>query len=142
LIYGDVALDEVLGGTIVSTEELFAWLALRLKPQRIVLVGVVPGVIASSAELRDRAEVIPQITPARLASASAFIGGSHGTDVTGGMRSKVEAMCALVERLPSLRVQLVSGEVQGLVREVLANPAMIAGTLIHSGYAHQPGTDC
>ena len=44
LVYGDVAVDEVRGGTIISTEEIFAWLARRLKPDRIVLAGAVPGV--------------------------------------------------------------------------------------------------
>jgi len=44
LVYGDVALDEERGGTIVSTEEILAYLARRLRPTALVLVGAVDGV--------------------------------------------------------------------------------------------------
>ena len=32
VVHGDVALDDVRGGTIISTEEIFRWLAPRLSP--------------------------------------------------------------------------------------------------------------
>ncbi len=44
LIYGDVALDDVRGGTIASTEEIFEWMIDRLPPARVVLLGEVDGV--------------------------------------------------------------------------------------------------
>jgi isopentenyl phosphate kinase len=133
LVYGDVALDEVRGGTIISTEEVFAWLARRLNPDRIVLAGVVPGVVRSCLSAGDGEEAIAEITPARLAELSIHLGGSHGTDVTGGMLSKVRAMCALVEECTALQVRLVSGQVAGLVREVLCDATLAVGTLIRAG---------
>ena len=39
LVYGDVALDTMRGGTIVSTESLFTYLAQVLPVTKIVLVG-------------------------------------------------------------------------------------------------------
>ncbi len=39
LVYGDVALDKVRGGTIISTEQIFAYLARRLHPARLIMVG-------------------------------------------------------------------------------------------------------
>ena len=39
LVHGDVALDEVRGGTIVSTEEVMSFLATALEPERILLLG-------------------------------------------------------------------------------------------------------
>ncbi|RME50190.1 MAG: uridylate kinase, partial [Caldilineae bacterium] len=44
VVYGDVALDAARGGTIASTEEIFAWLARTLPPGRVILAGEVDGV--------------------------------------------------------------------------------------------------
>ena len=53
-VYGDVALDERQGGTIISTEQIFAFLARRLCPVRLVLVGTVDGVYEADP-MRDPA---------------------------------------------------------------------------------------
>ncbi len=45
VVFGDVALDNVRGGTIVSTEDVFGYLAPRLKPTRILLAGGGLGVL-------------------------------------------------------------------------------------------------
>ena len=52
IVYGDVALDAVRGGTIVSTEEIFDRLADELKPARIVLAG--DCLLYTSPSPRDR----------------------------------------------------------------------------------------
>jgi len=132
LVYGDVALDEVRGGTIVSTEEIFAWLARRLKPDRIVLVGAVPGVMGAGPERAGEAQVIPEIVPRQLPELVAVLGRSQGMDVTGGMLAKVRAMCALVEELPHLQVRLISGEEPGLLVRVLCDPGVEVGTVIRA----------
>jgi isopentenyl phosphate kinase len=138
LVYGDVALDSVRGGTIISTEEIFAWLAKHLRPRRIILAGVVPGVYLSprtSAEqtiLRDSSDILNVITPNSAKSLFAVLGGSHGTDVTGGMQAKVLVMCNLVEALSTVSVRVVSGEQPGLLTELLLNPDMKTGTLIQA----------
>ena len=62
VVYGDVALDEVRGGTIASTEEIFARLALRLHPERLVLAGEVDGIYSADPLLDHCAERIPVIT--------------------------------------------------------------------------------
>ncbi len=46
LIYGDVAFDQVRGGTILSTEDLFSYLARRLNPDWLLFAGLEPGVFA------------------------------------------------------------------------------------------------
>src|SRR5262249_11297851 len=83
VVYGDVALDSARGGTIISTESIFFYLAARIHPSRIFLLGEVKGVHDASGVL------IPHITPDNLESIATALGGSHGTDVTGGMASKV-----------------------------------------------------
>lgn len=124
LIYGDVALDEIRGGTIVSTEDLFIYLTPLLAPQRILLVTRVAGV------LDDRGEVIPMISPADLPALRPVLQGARGVDVTGGMANKVEQMAALVERHPGLVAYIFSGETPGTLASVLLNPAAAPGTRI------------
>lgn len=127
LIHGDVAWDEVRGGTIASTEDLFFYLAPLLQPERILLVGQAPGVVD------DAGEVIPRITPGSLPRVRRFLRGSRATDVTGGMASKVERMVELVERMPDLRVYVLSGSEPGRVRTALGASDLSFGTCIAAG---------
>jgi len=122
LVYGDVALDEVRGGTIVSTEDLFVYLAGLLRPDRILLAGAFPGV------LDDRGDVIPSITPTTFPSFRPVLGGAEGADVTGGMLQKVGSMVALVDRQPGLAVHIISGLEPGLVRRALERADLPVGT--------------
>lgn len=130
MVHGDVALDDVRGGTIVSTEQIFRYLAPRLHPQRVVLVGEVEGVL-SADPATGPAQVIPQISPDMLPGLTQALGGSRGVDVTGGMVAKVQEMLALIAVTPSLRsVQIISGLMSGLMEEVLVDPARRVGTRI------------
>jgi len=131
VVYGDVAFDAARGGTIISTEEIFAWLAPQLAPRRIVLAGEVVGVLSADPASGVAGELIEEITPAMWPQLVGALGGSHGVDVTGGMMAKVAAMLALVQAVPALEaVQIISGLTPGLVREVLTDPRRRAGTRI------------
>ena len=44
VVFGDVVFDQVRGGTILSTEDIFSHLARRLLPKRILLAGIDQGV--------------------------------------------------------------------------------------------------
>jgi len=126
LIHGDVAFDDVRGGTIVSTEELFAYLAPHLEARRVLLVGEAEGVYA-----RFGGDVIPEITRENYEDIRLALGGSEAVDVTGGMASKVAEMMALVQAAPGLTVRIFSGRHPGLLTQMLLHPDVAAGTLIH-----------
>ncbi|MEP7356002.1 MAG: isopentenyl phosphate kinase [Anaerolineales bacterium] len=122
MVFGDVAFDVVRGGTIVSTEDVFSYLAAALRPGRILLAGIEPGVLTRwpNGDLLQR--LGPDTQPAS-------IGGSHAADVTGGMASKVSEMQALVRVLPGTTVRIFSGAQPGVVREALLGTAE-PGTLV------------
>jgi isopentenyl phosphate kinase len=124
LVYGDVALDEVRGGTIASTESIFDYLADPLQPDRILLVGRVHGVLG------DDGEVVAELTPANLAGLRATLSGSDGVDVTGGMASKVAGMMELVLRHTDMSVWIMTGEEPGLLTRALLAEEPVAGTRI------------
>lgn len=125
VVYGDVVFDEVRGGTILSTEDLFSYLARKLSPKRILLAGLEQGVWA---EFPAREEIIGKITPVSFTSIKNRVGAGLGEDVTGGMESKVELMLDLVQSLPGLTAQIFSGEKQGNFSRALAGETV--GTLI------------
>ena len=134
VVHGDVVFDDVRGGTILSTEDLFAHLALTLRPDRILLAGLEAGVWA---DFPERKQLLGELTrenfsgqvPGAPASMSNDSGSAAGADVTGGMQSKVAGMLALVDQLPGLEVLIFSGEEPDNVRRALlgANP----GTRLH-----------
>jgi isopentenyl phosphate kinase len=128
VIYGDVIFDEVRGGTILSTEDLFQYLAAELQPQKILLAGIERAVWADFPVRKVRVE---KITPASFGKVSMKVGKSHGADVTGGMESKVKQMLDLVQRIPGMSAQIFSGEESGNLEKVLRGE--IIGTLINDG---------
>ena len=120
VVHGDVAFDQVRGGTIFSTEDLFNYLAVQLQPQRILLAGIESGVWADYPACT---ELIEQITPAMLNEIAPALGGSAATDVTGGMDSKVGQMLALVDSIPDLEILIFSGAAPGTVQQALLGAA-------------------
>ncbi len=127
LVFGDVALDAVRGGTIVSTEEVFVYLvrrAVEVRPTRIILVGEVDGVYTADPIRDPAAQRVPLLTP-NDAFNLIGLGESHGVDVTGGMAAKVRAMAALVQEFPTLRVHIIGGEAGHLYRALTDQEAPI-----------------
>lgn len=116
VVYGDVVFDTEIGGTILSTEDLFVHLAAALHPQRILLAGDEPGVLSHY----PGGDVLEHITPASYAGLASLPGGSAATDVTGGMAGKVEAMLGLVQNVPGCSVHIFSGLEPGNITKALA----------------------
>jgi isopentenyl phosphate kinase len=131
LVYGDVAVDAVQGYTIISTEQIFDNVARELQPARIILAGIVDGVYDADPTLHPDAVRYEEITLDNWEAVEIALGGSHGTDVTGGMLSKVRDMFHLVLAQPPLQVRIISGETAGNVASALVSSGRGVGTLIH-----------
>jgi isopentenyl phosphate kinase len=125
VIFGDTVLDTSIGGTILSTEELFIHLARQIEPSRILLAGVEDGVWAN---FPTREKLIDKITLASYPSIKAQIMGSVSTDVTGGMTSKIEKMLTLLHASPEINIQVFSGTTISSIYSALSGN--IFGTLI------------
>ncbi len=128
VVFGDVALDDVRGGTIASTEEIFEWLAVQLRPQRIVLAGEVDGIYTADPQLDATAQRIPTITPRTLHELQAVVGDSHGVDVTGGMAAKVAQSLRMIQQIPNLDIILCSGLIPGNLQRAVLEVATPVGT--------------
>ena len=126
VLHGDVVFDEMSGGTILSTEELFSYLAHELHPSRILLAGLEEGVWA---EFPERTHLLKEITPDGLHKQMPNVGKSAETDVTGGMLSKVTGMLALVQEIPNLEVLIFSGQKPSAIHLTLLGDSI--GTRLH-----------
>ncbi len=125
VVYGDVVLDETQGGVILSTEEVFAALVPRLRPTRLLLLGLEPGVWRDWPQRTAR---WAHLTPRAWRAAQAAARGAAGPDVTGGMAGKVQRMLDLVQAHPELEVRIFSGLEPDALRRALEGAAL--GTLI------------
>ena len=132
LVYGDVALDAVRGAAIVSTEDVFTYLASSLQPARIILAGEVDGVFTADPTCDPNAQPISEITPATFPAVVQALGGSAGYDVTGGMVSKVRTMVGLLETHPQIEVYVISGVEAGRVQRALTTNRRQRGTVIRA----------
>lgn len=88
VIHGDVVMDLSKGACIVSGDQLVRYLAVALKISRVGLATDVPGVL-------DGGVVVPAIT--RKTVPALQIGSSSHTDVTGGMRGKIDELLGLAD---------------------------------------------
>jgi len=86
VIHGDVVMDCTRGACIVSGDQLVRYLAPLLAMSRVGIATDVPGVL-------DGGAVVPVITPASVRKLQ--IGISSHTDVTGGMRGKINELLDL-----------------------------------------------
>jgi len=88
VIHGDVVMDLSRGACIVSGDQLVRYLAVALGISRVGLATDVPGVL-------DGGVVVPKIT--RKTVPNLQIGNSSHTDVTGGMRGKINELLGLAD---------------------------------------------
>jgi isopentenyl phosphate kinase len=128
VIHGDVAFDSLRGGTIVSTEEVMIHLVKALpakgRPSWLLLAGDTNGVLGPGDRL------ISLITDDNFTEVQNALGHARGTDVTGGMASKVKWMLDLALAFPRLSIRIFSGTEEGLLGTVLRNPDHGTGTKI------------
>jgi isopentenyl phosphate kinase len=131
LLFGDVAIGDHGVTGIASTEMVFDSLARTMKPQRLLLAGIVDGVFEyAPGEGLPNPPLIHEIAPHNWLDIQAGLGGSHGTDVTGGMLAKVRETLDLVEAVDGLEARIFNGETEGLLERLLLNPSLPGGTII------------
>jgi len=131
VVYGDVALDEAIGCTIISTEQVFSYLAGVFNPQHILLAGEVAGVYQTDPHLDANAALLPELTFAEFQHLAGGIGGAGSVDVTGGMASKVQLMFGLLSSGLAGTVTIMGAMEAGTLERALLDPANAAGTMLH-----------
>lgn len=114
--HGDVVIDRVRGACIASTETVLVALARRLQRRGYTVSGAYW--FGDTDGIYDEAgETVARVRVGELFHARRLVGGSAGTDVTGGMRHRLESAATLARiGIPSL---IANGCQPGLVRAAL-----------------------
>jgi len=114
VLHGDVIFDSRRGYTVLSGDDIMQELSRRLQPPLVLFVSDVPGVFleppacASTASTKDPSFIslcivdssgciqrLQHLESQHHELASLEVGGSSGTDITGGMRKKLQSACAI-----------------------------------------------
>jgi len=108
---GDIVTDLKTGFSVVSGDQLAAYLAVRLRAARLVFGTDVDGLYEANAKLHPAAKMLTELTAtsARRAIAGATV--SIAPDVTGGMAGKIiEATAAASKGIPVWFINLTKNE--------------------------------
>ncbi len=124
--FGDIVLDESMGCSISSADEILFYLGRELKAERIIMVGNVDGVFESFPPKSDEVP-IERLDRARFEELKGSFKGASGTDVTGGMLHKVERMLEVAEH--GVKVQIINGLVEGRLERALAGEKVVCTTI-------------
>ena len=108
VVYGDVIFDREIGGTILSTEEIFADLSKAIAPDVVLIAGTEPGVWK---DFKQKDSILPLLTQAQFHDSQDMT--SSSVDVTGGMGSKVALMLKIAQRQPKTEIFIFSGTESG-----------------------------
>ena len=110
IVFGDVVSDRKKGCAILSTEEIFKYLAKKLKPQKIILMSKVEGVLDS------KGKIISKIDKKNFKEIKKFLKGAEKIDVTGGMAQKVKEAMEMAKE--GIEVFIIGGK-KGNLEKVL-----------------------
>ena len=114
LSFGDVVLDEILGFSICSGDEVIFWLAREFKPRRVVFVCDVDGVYDKDPKEHKDARSYPRLTTAEARDMKL---ASREGDVTGAMGGKLDWAVRIAEL--GIPVIFVNGAVPGRTSALL-----------------------
>jgi isopentenyl phosphate kinase len=97
VMYGDAVLDEKLGFTILSGDQLVTYLALKYKATKIVVGVDTDGIFDSDPKTDPNAKPFKKLNLKELQDLQPKIGKAAGTDVTGGMAGKIAELIPAIE---------------------------------------------
>jgi len=124
--YGDVLIDEDKGISILSGDHLVPYLAEKLKADRVILVADVPGVFDKDPKKNPDAKIIKELGRKSVRQIRE-IGSAKGTDVTGGMKGKLDELLHLADM--DIESEIISGFAPGDLERALLGVRGI-GTII------------
>jgi isopentenyl phosphate kinase len=128
VLYGDATLDEKLGFTILSGDQIVSYIARKFNACRIVIGVDVDGLYDIDPKEAKDAKFYAHLTLRELKDVWGKLGKSTAADVTGGMLGKItELIPAIEEGIPVTIVNaakpnyiykaLIGGKVEGTIIE-------------------------
>jgi isopentenyl phosphate kinase len=97
VLYGDTTIDEKLGFTVLSGDQIVAYLSRKLGANRIIIGVDTDGLYNADPKLDKNAKLYSHLTLSEVKKIQDKLGKSTVSDVTGGMPGKVSELIPAVE---------------------------------------------
>lgn len=130
VLYGDAVLDSDLGFTILSGDQLIAYLAMRLNAKRIIVGIDVDGLYTADPKTDSSAKLVRHVTLKELNNMRQKIKEAKVTDVTGGMLGKIVELIPSIEK--GITALIVNATKPKNVYKALKGEK-VTGTIIEKG---------
>jgi isopentenyl phosphate kinase len=127
VLYGDTILDDQLGFTVISGDQIVSHLANEFGASRIVMGVDVDGLFDSDPKDTKNPKLYTQLNLEELESIKNNIGISMSSDVTGGMIGKVNELTSAIEK--GIPVSIVNAKKRNRVYKALIG-ANVEGTIL------------
>ncbi len=98
VLYGDVTLDEKLGFTVLSGDQIVSYLAVRFNAGKIVIGVDTDGLYDADPKVARNVKLYAHLTLEELKKIKDRLGKSTATDVTGGMVGKIAELIPAIEK--------------------------------------------
>jgi len=119
ILFGDVVVDRTNSFGICSGDQCMSYLASMYKPDRIVFVSDVDGLYSADPKADPDAKFIKEVKGHSVK----YDSESSVTDVTGGIRGKIDEMLAMCEY--TNECVLVNGTVPGRLEALLKGEEVV-----------------
>ena len=127
VLYGDAILDEKLGFTVLSGDQIVAYLARKFGAGKIVIGIDTDGLYNADPKVAENARLYKHLTLSELEQVKSKLGGSTAADVTGGMVGKIAELVPPVAQ--GISVSIVNAAKPNRVYKALMGEA-VEGTVI------------
>jgi isopentenyl phosphate kinase len=98
VLYGDAVLDGKLGFTVLSGDQIVAYLARKFDAGKIVIGVDTDGLYDADPKEAKNAKLYPHLTLSELKKIKEKLSGSTAADVTGGMLGKITELVPAIEQ--------------------------------------------
>lgn len=123
VLYGVPAYDKDQKCSILSGDQIAAYLAKKLKAKKIIHGTNVDGIFTDDPSLNPKAKLIPEINSQNLKKVLKLLKGSLATDVTGGMLGKISELLK-----SGVEAQIINAQIPGNIKKALKGKRF--GTII------------
>lgn len=118
LLSGDVVLDQKLGFSIMSGDQIASYLAKKFMAKKVIFVSDVDGVFEKDPIIYKYAKIIPVINTKNYQNIIEKIETKNTNDVTGEMRGKI---LSIKKSLAGIEVLITNGQRPGNVLKSLVD---------------------
>ena len=108
VLFGDEVLDDRMGFSICSSDQLAAYLSAQLQPQRLLFATDVDGVYKDNPKINNKALKISSINKESLKIILSRLKQHNKDDVSGEMKGKLEAIYNY-DHSPETEIRIFNG---------------------------------